>query len=99
MNASRVISREVASPIRNLGAKLTRMGKEDELVEQIISDYFSRIGRKGAKVRNERLTAEERREIAIRAAIAATAVRKEKASQREKGHKAAQAPRWAKRKG
>jgi hypothetical protein len=57
------------------------MGKENELAEQIISRYFSRIGRKGSKVRNQRLTAEQRKEIATKASKAAAKVRTQKAQE------------------
>ena len=59
------------------------MGKEDELAEQIISAYFSRIGKKGAKVRNERLTADQRKESATKASKAAAIARTRKAKKQK----------------
>jgi hypothetical protein len=59
------------------------MGKEDELAEQIISGYFSRIGRKGAKSRNERLSDAQRKEIATKASKAAAKARTRKAKERK----------------
>jgi hypothetical protein len=55
------------------------MGEEDELADQL-SRYFSRMGRKGSKVRNQRLTAEQRKEIATKASKAAAKARQRKAN-------------------
>jgi|HubBroStandDraft_1064217.scaffolds.fasta_scaffold1352806_2 hypothetical protein len=48
--------------------------EQDELADQL-SRYFSRMGRKGSKVRNQRLTAEQRKEIATKASKAAAKAR------------------------
>jgi hypothetical protein len=52
--------------------------EQDELADQL-SRYFSRMGRKGSKVRNQRLTAEQRKEIATKASKAAARVRTQRA--------------------
>jgi hypothetical protein len=52
--------------------------EEDELADQL-SRYFSRMGRKGSKVRNQRLTAEQRKQIATKASKAAAKARQRKA--------------------
>jgi hypothetical protein len=75
--------------------------KDDELADQL-SRYFSSIGRKGSKVRNQRLTAEQRKEIATKASKAAAKVRTQKAQKSQASdsttvRKAAQA-RWGKAK-
>jgi len=44
-----------------------------------LSRYFSEIGRKGGKARAKRLTAEQRKESAIKASQAAAQVRRKKA--------------------
>jgi hypothetical protein len=58
--------------------------EEDELADQL-SRYFSRIGRKGSKVRNQRLTAEQRKEIATKASKAAAKARQRKAKNTKHG--------------
>jgi hypothetical protein len=58
--------------------------KDDELADQL-SRYFSRIGRKGSKVRNQRLTAEQRKEIATKASKAAAKARQRKAKNTKHG--------------
>jgi hypothetical protein len=58
--------------------------KDDELADQL-SRYFSRIGRKGSKVRNQRLTAEQRKEIATKASKAAAKARQRKARNTNRG--------------
>jgi hypothetical protein len=73
---------------------------EDELADQL-SRYFSRMGRKGSKVRNQRLTAEQRKEIATKASKAAARVRTQKAQESQtadsKTARNAVQARWAKR--
>jgi hypothetical protein len=58
--------------------------KDDELADQL-SRYFSSIGRKGSKVRNQRLTAEQRKEIATKASKAAAKARQRKARNTNRG--------------
>jgi hypothetical protein len=58
--------------------------EDDELAEQL-SRYFSRMGRKGAKVRNQRLTAEQRKEIATKASKVAAKTRQRKAKNTKQG--------------
>lgn len=48
------------------------------LDEDSLSEYFSRLGRKGAEVRNKRLSPEERKRIASKASQAATKARQKK---------------------
>jgi hypothetical protein len=55
------------------------MGQEDDELADQLSRYFSRIGRKGSKVRNQRLTAQQRKEIATKASKAAAKARQRKA--------------------
>jgi hypothetical protein len=57
--------------------------EDDELADQL-SRYFSRMGRKGSKVRNQRLTAEQRKEIATKASKAAAKARTRKAREKRK---------------
>ena len=47
-----------------------------------LSRYFSQMGKKGAKARNQNLTAERRKEIATKASKAAAVARKKKAKQK-----------------
>jgi hypothetical protein len=47
------------------------MGEEDDELADRLSRYFSRMGRKVSKVRNQRLTAEQRKAIATKASKAA----------------------------
>jgi len=49
-----------------------------------LSRYFSEMGKKGAKVRNKRLTPEQRKEIATKASNAAALVRKKKAAKKKR---------------
>jgi hypothetical protein len=53
------------------------MADQDELADQL-SRYFREMGRKGAKARNARMSAEKRREIATKASKAAAKARKRK---------------------
>ena len=55
----------------------------DQPESEQLSRYFSEIGRKGARARNKRLSAERRKEIATKAAKAATVVRQKKAKDRK----------------
>jgi hypothetical protein len=61
------------------------MGQEDDELADQLSRYFSRMGRKGSKVRNQRLTAEQRKEIATKASKAAAKVRQRKAKNTKQG--------------
>lgn len=54
----------------------------ERLNPELLSRYFSELGRKGAKERTKRLTPERRKEIAIKAAAAATVARQKKAKER-----------------
>jgi len=58
------------------------MANEDELADQL-SRYFREMGKKGAKARNQRLTAQQRKEIATKASMAAADVRRKKARKRK----------------
>jgi hypothetical protein len=49
------------------------------LDQDALSEYFAALGRKGAKMRNQRLTPERRKEIATKASAAAAKVRTRKA--------------------
>jgi hypothetical protein len=51
-----------------------------------LSRYFSAMGKKGAKVRADRLTPERRKEIAAKAAKASALARKKKATLKRKRH-------------
>lgn len=50
--------------------------------EDQLAQYFSMLGKKGNKIRNQRLSAEKRRELATRASKAAAKARREKANQK-----------------
>jgi hypothetical protein len=52
--------------------------------EDQLSRYFSMLGRKGAKIRNQRLTAEQRKKIATNASKAAAVARRKKAKKHKK---------------
>jgi hypothetical protein len=52
--------------------------------EDQLSRYFSMLGRKGVKIRNQRLTAEQRKEIATKASKAAAEARRKKAAKHKK---------------
>jgi len=52
--------------------------------EDPVSKYLSEIGRKGAHARAKRLTAEQRKEIAKKAAKASAKVRSAKAKKRRR---------------
>lgn len=54
------------------------------LDEDALSEYFAALGRKGAKIRNQRLTPERRKEIAVKASQAAAKVRSERAKAKRK---------------
>lgn len=54
------------------------------LDEDALSEYFAALGRKGAKTRNQRLSPERRKEIAIKASKAAAKVRSAKAKAKRK---------------
>lgn len=47
--------------------------------ERQLARYFSMLGKKGAKVRNERMSPEKRKEIATKASKAAAKARTKKA--------------------
>jgi len=47
-----------------------------------LSRYFSEMGKKGVKVRNKRLTPEQRKEIATKASKAAAEARTKKAKKK-----------------
>jgi len=51
--------------------------------ETQLSRYFSMLGKKGARVRNERMSAEKRKEIATKASKAAAKKRTAKAKQKK----------------
>ena len=51
--------------------------------ENQLSRYFSILGKKGARVRNERMSAEKRKEIATKASKAAAKARTRKARARK----------------
>ena len=57
------------------------MADQDELADQL-SRYFREMGRKGAKARNARMSAEKRREIATKASRAAAKARQKKAKRK-----------------
>jgi hypothetical protein len=59
------------------------MADQDELADQL-SRYFREMGRKGAKARNARMSAEKRREIATKASKAAAKARQKKAKARKR---------------
>jgi hypothetical protein len=59
------------------------MADQDELADQL-SRYFREMGRKGAKARNARMSAEKRREIATKASKAAAKARQKNARKRKK---------------
>lgn len=61
------------------------MGEEDDELADQLSRYFSRMGRKGSKVRNQRLTAEQRKAIAAKASKAAAKARQRKAKNTKQG--------------
>jgi hypothetical protein len=61
------------------------MGQEDDELADQLSRYFSRMGRKGSKVRNQRLTAEQRKAIATKASKAAAKARQRKAKNTKQG--------------
>jgi hypothetical protein len=50
----------------------------------LLSDYFSRIGKKGGHARARKLTAAERKASATKASKAAAAVRSKKAQEKRK---------------
>jgi hypothetical protein len=50
--------------------------------EDALSEYFSGLGRKGNKIRNERLPPEQRKAIATKASKAAAKARSEKAKKK-----------------
>jgi phage gp16-like protein len=52
--------------------------------EDQLSRYFSMLGKKGNKVRNARMSPEQRRELATKASKAAAKVRSEKAQERRR---------------
>lgn len=52
------------------------------LDQDALSEYFAAMGRKGAKMRNQRLTPERRKEIATKASKAAAKVRARKAKRK-----------------
>jgi hypothetical protein len=56
---------------------------EDRLPDQL-SDYFSRIGKKGGHARAKALTAEQRKASAIKASKAAAKARRAKAMKKNK---------------
>jgi len=60
---------------------------EERPDEELLSRYFSMMGKKGAKSRNTRLSAERRKEIATKASEAAAKVRSKKAAERRKAKK------------
>jgi hypothetical protein len=49
-----------------------------------LSEYLSELGRKGGNARMKTMTAEQRREIAIKASKAAAKARRKKAAERKK---------------
>jgi hypothetical protein len=61
------------------------MGEEDDKLADQLSRYFSRMGRKASKVRNRRLTAEQRKAIATKASKAAAKTRQRKAKNTKQG--------------
>ena len=58
------------------------------LDEDALSEYFAALGRKGAKARNQRLSAERRKEIATKASQAAAKARTGKAKKKRRNQKA-----------
>jgi general stress protein YciG len=57
------------------------MGRKD------FSKYLSELGRKGGRARLKKMTAEERREVAIKAGKASGEARKKKAREKKKEQK------------